>query len=288
MANKAKLKPAHGSRKNVEAAIAEGKLDSYDLLFLEGDNETPAIGWVNPNGEAIIIEKTDVSALESDISQVEKELANKANAEEVNDKISEIETTLSDVAKAAYAHEQIKYEFTGVPTGTLVDYRENEIRVMCPANSVWNKQNVGVGGDSNTFYGTFKTYVYDENIIGYKEHLGSQSDLEILYDLKEDQYGRRYQPTWLGLAKYDESTGVWTYNGANSTKEKMIGWDYRIDWFDANGVMVASDSIRINLSNEDCHSVNEPYYVGKMMKEVDTKIEEKLSSVESAWEIVEF
>jgi hypothetical protein len=131
---------------------------------------------------------------------------------------------------------------------------------MCPADAEFVKQNVGVGGDANTYYMTFKTYA-PQGAVGYKEHLGNQSDSEILTDLKIDEYGRRYQPTWLPLAKYDDATGTWVYYGENSSVGKYIGWDYRIDWYDTNGVMIYTDSIRINLSNEACHNNIKPYYV---------------------------
>lgn len=286
MANIDKARHAFGALENIDNAIADGKIDSYDILFVKDAEGKPYVGWIDKDGKKVIVND------DAEFAAIEKQMATKADAEDINTKIGELETALDDVAKAAYAHEQIKYEFTDVPAGSLVDYREDEIRVMCPANAVWGKQAVGVGGDPNAYYGTFKTYVYDDNIVGYKEHLGNQSDPEILTDLKTDQYGRRYQPTWLSLAKYDEATDTWNYRGNDSTNEKYIGWDYRIDWFDASGVMVASDSIRINLSNENCHSNIEPYYVGKMMKEVnekiDTKIEEKIAEVESAYEVIEF
>ena len=148
---------------------------------------------------------------------------------------------------------------------------------------MFTKQSVGAGGDANCYYATLNTYVYNDDVVGYKEHLGTQSDAEILNDFKTDKYGRKFQQTWLALAKYDETTGVWNYYGKNSTSEKYIGWDYRLDEFNADGVMIASDSVRISLSNEGCHNVVEPYYVGKMMSEVDKKIAEATSI-----EVVEF
>ena len=48
--------------------------------------------------------------------------------------------------------------------------------------------------------------------------------------------------------------------------------------------MIESDCVRINLSNEDCHSEIKPYYIADIMKAVDTKIAEVSSFVE----IVEF
>lgn len=163
--------------------------------------------------------------------------------------------------KAVSMFEQKKYEVTGVPTGTLVDYREKEIRVMVPVNTAWTKQTVGAGGDSNTHYMTFKTYAPNDNAVGYIEHLNGEADKEILTSFSTDEHGRRYQPTWLALAKYDEASDTWTYYGKNSTKDKYIGFDYQIDWYDANGMIISSDKIRINLTNEDCHNEIKPFYM---------------------------
>ena len=76
-----RAKHAHGSRKNLENAIAQGVVNEYDVLFLSGEDESNAIGWVNKNGEAVIIDPVaEVSKLEAEL---ETELATKANAEEV-------------------------------------------------------------------------------------------------------------------------------------------------------------------------------------------------------------
>jgi hypothetical protein len=284
-----KAKHAYGSRKNLEAAIQAGKVDAYDILFLNGEGEAPAIGWVDKDGNPVIVD--------ADLSGVEAELATKANAEEVEEKLEKIATDTVTTAKAytdgkieAAVNEHLlkNYEIVDVPNGTLVDHFDKEIRVMCPANTVFTKQSVGANGDANCYYATFKTYAPNDEVVGYIEHLNGQTDAEILTDLKTDEYGRKYQPTWLALARYDETTDVWTYYGAKSNKGHYIGYDYQIDWYNVNGVMISSDSIRINLSNEDCHFINEPYYVGGIMKEIDTMIEEKIAEVEGAIEIVEF
>lgn len=182
-----------------------------------------------------------------------------------------------------YAYVARKYDISGTPKGTLVNYGEKEIRVMCPVDAEFVKQNVGVGGDANTYYMTFKTYA-PQDAVGYKEHIGNQSDGEILTDLKIDEHGRRYQPTWLGIAKFDDATGAWAYYGKNSAESKYIGWDYRIDWFDADGVMIDTDSIRINLSNEDCHSTNKPYYmVNYATSEEVISIKESVSDMSESY-----
>ena len=178
-----------------------------------------------------------------------------------------------------------KYDVSGVPVGTLVNYGEKEIRIMCPEDAEFVKQNVGTGGDPNSYYVTFKTYAPNDSAVGYIEHLGDKVDSEILTNFSTDEYGRRYQPTWLAVAKYDETTSVWSYYGKNSSANKFIGWDYQIDWFDENGVMIASDSIRINLSNEGCHHDIKPYYMATFAttEEVEKVVKEYITEVEESY-----
>lgn len=369
-----KAKHAFGSEQDISKALAEGKIDSFDILFLDEKK----VGWITKDGEVVIAEpdlskveaelatKADAAEVETklaekasaeDVHAVEAQIATKANAEEVEAKLAEkadtaeieaaiaakadaekvkaletelaskvsaeevdakVETSVAEKVETAVkaevesaveaavkeevesavkteveaavekAVEKTKYEITDVPEGTLVDYRDKEIRVMCPTDAVWTKQSVGAGGDANNYYMTFKTYAPSDDAVGYIEHLGNQVDAEILTNFSIDEHGRRYQPTWLSLAKYDETTDVWNYFGKNSTVNKYIGWDYQIDWYDANDVLIASDCVRINLSNEGCHYEIKPYYVGTMMTEVETKIEEKIAEVNSAYEVIEF
>lgn len=286
-----KSRHAFGSEANVDSALEQGLIDAYDILFLEEGK----IGWITADGEKVIVDNADeLAELEA---QLKEQIDTKADAKEVEEKI---DTAVSDAVTSvkSYTDDKVeaainehivkKYEFDDVPTGTLIDYGENEIRIMCPANSEWHLQNVGIGGDPNTYYATFKTYVPNDDVAGYIEHLNGQSDAEILTEFSTDKYGRRYQPTWFGLAIYDSAADSWTYYGSLSSKDRYIGWDYQIDWYNADGVMIDSDCIRINLSNEDCHSTVEPYYVGKIMKDVELKIEERVKEVEVGYEIVEF
>lgn len=299
-----KAKHAFGALENIDNAISNGKVDAYDILFVKDANGKPYVGWVDKDGKKIIVDDSEeLAELEASIAtkanakEVEAKIAEKANADDVEEKLGKVAEESVATAKAytdgkveAAVKEHLvkKYEITSLPDGGLVNYREGEIRILCPENSVFTKQSVGAGGDPNSYYCTLKTYVFDDNIVGYREHLGEQVDADILTDLKKDEFGHRYQPSWLALAKYDDATGVWNYYGKSSSKDRMIGWDYQIDWYNSDGVMVASDSIRINLANENCYFTNEPYYVESIKKEIDTKIEEKLVEVESAWEIVEF
>lgn len=321
-------KHVFGSIKNLMAAIQDGRVDAFDILFLTNEDNKPIIGWVdkelNPvfledekgdcvievfelpstgesgklyvfeedayfwNGERYInvCKPTDVTELEASIKALEELVAKIAEETKAytDEKVGEI----LDVTKNSY--KAIKYEFTDVPNGTIVDYREDEIRIMCPSNAVFTKQAVGSGGDVNSYYGTLKTYA-PENAVGYIEHLGDQVDKDILADLKTDKYGRKYQPTWLALAKYDETADNWTYYGANSSKDKYIGWDYQIDWYNEDNVMIASDCIRINLSNEECHFTIEPYYMaGVTSSAINTAkvyTDEQIQTIMNMFTIVE-
>ena len=285
MANKAKH--AFGMLENVDAAISSGKINEYDIIFAKDANGKPYVGWVDKDGKKVICDDS------AELLELESAIAKKADASDVEAKFegakSYTDGKVESAVEAAMSEHLVKrYVIDDVPAGTLVDYFDKEIRIMCPADAVFTKQAVGVGGDANSYYMTFKTYAPDDSIVGYIEHLNGNADPEVLTDLKTDAYGRKYQPTWLALAKYDEASGIWTYYGNSSSTEKYIGWDYQIDWYDANGIIVKSDIVRINLSNENCHNAIEPYYMGSMRREIDTKIEEKLEEVEGSITIVEF
>lgn len=54
MATEPKVKYAIGESSRVEAGIAAGKIDEFDLLLLDGDTD-PKIGWVDKNGTPRIV-----------------------------------------------------------------------------------------------------------------------------------------------------------------------------------------------------------------------------------------
>lgn len=183
---------------------------------------------------------------------------------------------------------QVKFEISSKPEGTLVNYGEREIRVMCPAETKWTQQSVGGTGNPNMYYMGFKAYAPD-GAVSFKEgDRGVIIDEMFTFDDEfagTDEFGRNYSICWLALASYDAKTDSWTYFGKNSSAEKYIGWDYCVEWFDENGVKIAADQIRINLSNEDCHSNSVPSYMNNYATiEQISKIEEVLT-----WnEIIEF
>ena len=220
------------------------------------------VDYVSTNG-------SETAGIIEDITKLQGLVGDVPVAEQIEAASGTLLSEINKTEKKLLAvSETKKYEVTDVPVGTLVDYRDKEIRIMCPADAEFNKQAVGVGGDANTYYMTFKTYAPSDNAVGYIEHVNGQVDSQILTDLKTDEYGRKYQPSWLGLAKYDEATDTWNYYGKSSSVNRYIGWDYQIDWYNADGKIIDTYSVRINLSNEACHNNLEPYYMGKVVKSV--------------------
>ena len=182
------------------------------------------------------------------------------------------------------AYQPVKFEISSKPTGTLVTYGEKEIRVMCPADTQWVKQNVGGTGNANMYYMGFKAYAPD-GAVSFKE--GDKGVIiDEMFDFNSDfagvdEYGRKYSICWLALASYDSASDTWTYFGKNSSFEKYIGWSYVVEWYDANGVIISSDSIRINLSNENCHNDALPYYMNGFAT-VD-QLEDAIDSMSEAY-----
>ena len=278
-----RAKHAFGMLENIDDALSTGKIDSYDILFVKNADGKPYVGWIDKDGNKVVVSN------DAELAELEAELLTKVNADEVDTKIDA--AAQSTVEAAVNEHMTKKYEITSTPTGTLVDYRDKEIRVMCPVDTKWVKQTVGGAGNPNMYYMAFKAYA-PEGAVGFKE-----GDRGVIIDeyfdfngdfAGTDEYGRNYSICWLALASYDSGSDTWTYFGKNSSAEKYIGWDYVVEWYNADGIVIASDCVRINLSNENCHSSTKPYYVGGMMKEIQSMVDEKIAAVDSAYEIIEF
>lgn len=274
MANENKARHAFGTSENLQNALNSGVIDAYDILFLDGDTE-PKIGWVDKNGEIKIVD--------TDTSDLEAAIATKVTAEEVDAKITKALDNL-DVDGDANVEIVQDYEISYKPEGALVDYREKEIRVMCPVDTQWALQNSGEGADSNAYYIGMKAYAPSDDVVSFKEDTAEIiSDNTMYYFEGNDFAGTdengKYSIVWLPVAKYDEATTTWTYYGANSSESHYVGWYYSVEWYNADGKVIASDCIRINLSNEDCHSNIKPFYIVKEAEETETKIS---AAVESA------
>ena len=296
-----RAKHAFGALENIDAALSAGKIDAYDILFVKDADGKPYVGWIDKDGKKVIVDDS------AELAALEVELATKANAEdlaEVDAKIAKKISADEVDAKIAAALDEIEldvkldveYEITSVPEGTLVDYRDKEIRVMCPADTKWVKQSVGATGNANMYYMGFKAYA-PEGAVSFKE--GDRGVIiDEMFDFNgdfagTDEFGRNYSICWFALASYDEKSDTWTYFGKNSSINKYIGWTYVVEWYNADGVVIASDCIRINLSNEGCHSEIKPYYWSELSAELNAEISEKINEIENkieevSCEVVEF
>ena len=108
MANKNKARHAFGNLADVENALKAGKIDAYDILFLDSDT-SPKIGLVDGNGVFRLVEnEADFSELEdviatkanaSDVDALEMEVATKVTAEEVEAMIKESGDSIVEIAE---------------------------------------------------------------------------------------------------------------------------------------------------------------------------------------------
>ena len=202
----------------------------------------------------------------------------------------DLETALGKVEQL---YQKVKYEIVNTPEGTLIDYSDKEIRIMCPTDTKWTKQSVGATGNPNMYYMGFKAYA-PKGAVSFKEgDRGEIIDEMFTFDnafAGTDELGRNYSICWLALASYDEASDTWTYFGKNSTSTKFIGWSYVVEWYDANGHIIESDYMRINLTNEQCHYSVEYYDTTKVVEKAvetantytDEQINKYFESVEDA------
>ena len=154
-----------------------------------------------------------------------------------------------------------RVEIGNVPTGTLVNYYQDEVRVMAPSDTTWTANR------ENKYYMSVKLFA-PSNAKYFKESLDKQITVETEYEFEGndfagiDEHGCKYSLVWLPIAELKDET--WSYLGVLSAIDKgFIGWYWHADWYDENHELIGSDIIRINLSNESCHSFEQPYYMTK-------------------------
>lgn len=184
------------------------------------------------------------------------------------------------ISEALLVMPNVKYEFYNKPAHMLVNEFDHEFRVMCPKDMPWEKQAVGATGDANNYYVEFRAYAPSDDVVSFKEDFGDFIEDQTMHFFDDefagvDKYGRKYSIVWLALAHYDEMTDTWTYYGDNSNSERCVGWTYNVEWYNADGIKVACDSIRINLTNDEIHVTATPHYV--------TQIENRIVALEESY-----
>lgn len=52
-----RAKHAFGALENIDNAISSGKIDAYDILFVKDANGKPYVGWIDKDGNKVIVEE---------------------------------------------------------------------------------------------------------------------------------------------------------------------------------------------------------------------------------------
>lgn len=233
------------------------------------------VDYVANHGGEVATIVADITDLQNKVGEdtVENQINNAINngGYVTSEKIAPIESAIAKMEKAA---QYVKYEIAHYPSGAIIDYREKEIRVLCPSGTPWALQNSGENSDPSMYYIGFKAYAPSDDVVSFKEDLTEIIADNTMYYFENnefagtDEFGRKYSIVWLPAARYDADTDSWTYYGDASSNDRYIGWYYSVEWYASNGKKVASDTIRINLSNEDCHGNIEPYYMSNVVREI--------------------
>lgn len=156
-------------------------------------------------------------------------------------------------------YERIKYMATNMLPGARFDVDGKEIRVMFPKDAAFVKPTgTAAGRDNNSYYCGIRVYAPSDDVDGFREALSevipAETEMEHFPGSSSgiDEYGRKYDVCWFPVAKCDEDD-EWTYYGSTSVPGSYVGWYHTIEWYKGNEC-VGSETVRINLTNEDCHN----------------------------------
>lgn len=58
MANN-KAKHAFGMLENIDTALSNGVIDAYDILFVKDKNGKPYVGWIDKDGNKVVIQEEE-------------------------------------------------------------------------------------------------------------------------------------------------------------------------------------------------------------------------------------
>lgn len=244
------------------------ELDTGKLKIGNGFDSWKQLSYVGSAGIVSADTKADFPAI-GDVNIIYKASAEKS-LYQWNSTTSAYELLSSgevDIDDLLDEKESIKYEVFSKPINTLVKYHSGEIRIMCPKDTDWKLQQSGNNADPFSYYIGFKAYA-PKGAESFKEDLAEIISDDTMYYFTNndfagiDETGRKYSIVWLPVARNEE--GSWTYYGSISTHKKYIGWHYSAEWYNAAGQIISADNIRINLSNESCHNIVEPYFMGSI------------------------
>ena len=116
-----KAKHAFGALEQIDSALSSGKIDSYDILFVKDVNGKPYVGWIDKDGNKVIVDDSAelaeladqiaTKATAEDIAELANQIALKADMAEVNAKIEEkVEEKMDEkIAEVNSSYEVIEF-----------------------------------------------------------------------------------------------------------------------------------------------------------------------------------
>ena len=154
-------------------------------------------------------------------------------------------------------------EITSWPTGSRFAYGEDYIRICAPNNQdAYSLQNVGEGGNANTYYGDIRFY-YPEGAVKFKE--GNWNSTTSAPDMSTKPFcmivdehpgvdaetGKKYILDWVPFAYYAPSAKLWTPYGWNKPFGEFAKMFYRLQWFDEADNLLRDDFIEYQYASEE-------------------------------------
>lgn len=104
-----KARHAFGALENVDNALSSGAIDSYDILFVKNADGKPFVGWIDKDGNKVIVDDSaELAALEAaiaakvdaeEVKALESQIAAKVDAEAVQAMIEEHSESVIEVVE---------------------------------------------------------------------------------------------------------------------------------------------------------------------------------------------
>lgn len=153
-------------------------------------------------------------------------------------------------------------EITSWPVGSRITYGEDYIRI-CASNDQlsYKLQNVGEGGNANTYYGDIRFY-YPEGAVKVKHaswntnsSAPDMSGEEMCLIAEEhpgvDENGRKFILDWLPFAYYVAENNLWVAYGWNKPLGEYAKLFNRLQWFDENNNLLRDDYIEFQYATDE-------------------------------------
>lgn len=232
----------------------ENKLDEKDIEHLVTEEELKAAlaEITHPSVDlSNYVTKDELKNVEDQIPSI-SHLATKQELEAAIDSIEHPVVDLSDYATKDYTKKlfvEQKYEIVPIE-GMFIKYLDSEIRLNTQRVQPTLHSNVGEGGSPNMYYATLRAFA-PENATSARKGEKDVIDPKVI-PLNTDSYGRKYISHWIALANTSDGGVTWSKWGDTSTVDKYLGFYLNFHWYN-NDTLIATDKLRIILTNDTCH-----------------------------------